>query len=106
MTEESEVKARCAGYFEQLYQVDPPAVELDVRGVIFPIADPPINYEPPSFVETQVVVNHLKWVKLLGSVASMQNLSRLVEMLYSCHSMQFCVLFETQISSQLIGRGA
>ena len=29
LTEESEVKARCAGYFERLYQADPPAVELD-----------------------------------------------------------------------------
>ena len=33
LTEESEVKAHWAGYFEQLYQGDPPAVELDVRGV-------------------------------------------------------------------------
>ena len=30
MTEESEVKARWAGYFEWLYQADPSAVELDV----------------------------------------------------------------------------
>ena len=61
MTEESEVKARWAGYFEWLYQADPPAVELDVRGVIVPIADPPINCGPPSFVETQTAVNQLKW---------------------------------------------
>ena len=33
LTEESKVKARWAGYFKQLYQADPPAVELDVRGV-------------------------------------------------------------------------
>ena len=33
LTEESEVKAGWAGYFEQLYQADPPAVEVDVRGV-------------------------------------------------------------------------
>ena len=31
LTEESEVKARWAGYFERLDQADPPAVELDVR---------------------------------------------------------------------------
>ena len=31
LTEESEVKARWAGYFERLYQADPPAVELDIR---------------------------------------------------------------------------
>ena len=40
MTGESEVKARWAGYFERLYQADPPAVELDVRGVTIHIADP------------------------------------------------------------------
>ena len=43
LTEESKVKARWAGYFEQLQQADPPAVGLDVRGVTIPIADPPIN---------------------------------------------------------------
>ena len=32
LTEESEVKAHWAGYFERLYQADPPAVEWDVRG--------------------------------------------------------------------------
>ena len=48
LTEESEVKAHWAGYFERLYQADPLAVELDVRGVNIPIADPPINCGPPS----------------------------------------------------------
>ena len=33
LTEESEVKACWAGYFERLYQADAPAVELDVMGV-------------------------------------------------------------------------
>ena len=47
LTEESEVKARWAGYFERLYQADPPAVELDVRGVTILVADPPINCSPP-----------------------------------------------------------
>ena len=60
LTEESEVNARWASYFERLYQADPPAVELDVRGVTIPIADPPINCGPPSFVETQAAVNQLK----------------------------------------------
>ena len=46
------VKARWAGYFERLYQADPPAVKLDVRGVTIPVADPPFNCGPPSFVET------------------------------------------------------
>ena len=44
MIEESEVKARWASYFEWLYQADPPVVELDVRGVIILIADPPIKW--------------------------------------------------------------
>ena len=66
MTEESEVKALWACYFEQLYQADPPAVELDVSGVTIPIADPPINCGPSSFVETQGVVNRFKLVKLPG----------------------------------------
>ena len=60
------MKARWAGYFERLYQADPPAVELDVRGVAIPTADPPINCDPPSFVETQAVVNRLKWGKAPG----------------------------------------
>ena len=47
LTEESKVKARWAGYFERLYQADPPAVELDVRCVTIPIADPPINCGSP-----------------------------------------------------------
>ena len=44
------MKARLAGYFERLYQADPPAVELEVRGVTIPIADLPINCGPPTFV--------------------------------------------------------
>ncbi len=66
MTEESKVKVRWAGYFERLYQADPPAVELDVSDVTIPIADPPINCDPPSFVETQAMVNWLKWGKAPG----------------------------------------
>ena len=60
------MKTRWAGYFEQLYQADPPAVALYVRGVTIPVADPPINCGPPSFVETQVAVNRLKWGKAPG----------------------------------------
>ena len=66
MTEESEVKARFAGYFERLYQADPPAVELDVRDVTIPIANPPINCEPALFVATQAAVNQLKGGKAPG----------------------------------------
>ena len=46
LTEESELKARWARYFERLYQADPPGVELDVRGVTISIAD--------STIETKV----------------------------------------------------
>ena len=60
LTEESKVKVRWAGYFDWLYQVDPPAVELVVRVITITIADPPINCEPPSFMETQAAVNQLK----------------------------------------------
>ena len=55
-----ELKARWADDFEQLHQADPPAVELDVRGVTILVADPAINCGPPSFVETQAAVNRLK----------------------------------------------
>ena len=61
LTAESEVKAHWAGYFERLYQADPPAVALVVKDVTIPVADPPINCGPPLFVETQVAVNPLKW---------------------------------------------
>ena len=60
------MKARWAGYFERLYQADQPALELDIRGVTIPIADPPINCNPPSFVETQAAVNQLKWGEAPG----------------------------------------
>ena len=60
------MKAHWASYFERLYLADPLAVELDVRGVTIPIADPPINCDPPSFVETQAAVNRFKWGKAPG----------------------------------------
>ena len=66
LTEESDVKARWAGYFEQLYQADSPAGGLDVRSITIPIADPPINCEPPLFVQTQVAVNRMKRCKAPG----------------------------------------
>ena len=60
------MKARYAVYFELLYQADPPTVELSVKGVTVPIADPPISDDPPSFVETQAAVNRLNWGKAPG----------------------------------------
>ena len=58
--------AHWVGYIERLYQADPPAVTLDVRGARITVADPPINCGPPSFVETQAAVNQLKCGKALG----------------------------------------
>ena len=66
LTEESDVKAPWAGYFERLNQANPSAVNFDVRGVTNPIADSPFNCDPPSFVETQAAVNRLKWGKAPG----------------------------------------
>ena len=66
LSEESEAMTCWAGYFERLSQPDPPAVKLDVRGVIITVADPPINCGPPSLVETQAAVNRLKWGKAPG----------------------------------------
>ena len=66
MTEEPEVKACWAGYFERLYQADPPAFELNVHGVAILIVDPPLNCDPTSFVETQAAMNRLKWGKPPG----------------------------------------
>ena len=107
MTEDSEVKARWANYLERLYQADPPAVELDVSGVTIPIADPPINCGPPSFVETQAAVNRLKWGKAPGICGIHAELLKAGgnAALVSC-CMQFCALPGTQASSQLNGRGA
>jgi len=65
-THGSKVKAPLASYFERLYQADPLAVELDVRGITILIADPPINCEPHSFLETQVAVNLLNGDKAPG----------------------------------------
>ena len=62
------MKARWAGYFERLYPADPLAVELDVRGVTIPNADPPINCGPPLLVETRAVVNRLKLGKAPGII--------------------------------------
>ena len=97
------MKACWAGYFEQLYQADPPAVELDISGVNIPVADPPINCSPPLFVETQTAVNRLKWDKAPG-ICGIH--AELLKAGGSCRCMQFCALPGTQASSQLTGRGA
>ena len=97
------MKAHQAGYFERLYQADRPAVDLDVRGVTIPIADPPINCDPPSFVETQAAMNRLEWSKtpwIHGIHAELLNAGG------NAVLMSFHALPGTQASSQLIGRGA
>ena len=45
------VRERWAEYFEQLYQVEPPTVSLDARGITMPVPDPPISEEPPTLAE-------------------------------------------------------
>ena len=98
LTEESEVKARWAGYFERLYQVDPPAVDLDVKGVTIPIADPPINWNPRYFVEKRTAVNRLKWGKapgICGSHAELLKAGRSV-VLVSFHAV-LCSAWNTGI---------
>ena len=100
------MKARWAGYFDRLFQADPPAVELEVSGVTITVADPPINCGAPSFVETQAAVNRLKWGKAPGICGIHAELLKAGgnAALESC--MQFCALPGTQASSQLTGRGA
>ena len=94
------MKACWAGYFEWLDQADPPAVELDVRGVTIPIADPPINCQPPSFVQTQAAVNHLKGDKapgICGIHAELLNAGGNA-VFVSLHEV-LCALFGAQASS-------
>ncbi|XP_069985571.1 uncharacterized protein [Penaeus vannamei] len=48
----SQVTAACsAEYFEQLYQVDPPTVNLDAGSAKIPLLDPPISEDVPSLTE-------------------------------------------------------
>ena len=65
LTDESEVKARWAEYFKQLYQADPPATPLDITTLPME-ADPPINCDPPTLAEMQAVVRKLKGGKAPG----------------------------------------
>ena len=101
LTEESEVKARWAGYFERLYQADPPAV----KGVTVPVADPPINCGPPSFLETQAAVNRLKWGEAPGICGIHAELLKAGGNTILVSLLEFCALFGAQASSQLTGRG-
>ena len=62
MTEESKVKARWAGYFEWLYQADPPAVELDVT---IPVANLQSTVVHLCLWKPRLV-NRLKWGEVPG----------------------------------------
>ncbi|XP_063609551.1 uncharacterized protein LOC134783569 [Penaeus indicus] len=46
-------------YFEQLFQVDPPAISLDTRGVPIFVSDPTISKEPPTVTEAREVISRL-----------------------------------------------
>ena len=65
LTEESEVRARWASYFEQLYRADPPASRLDIADHPL-VADPPIDCDPPTLLETKAAVSRLKSGKAAG----------------------------------------
>ena len=93
-------------YFERLHQADPPAVELDFRGVAIPIADPPIYCGPHSFVETQAAVNRLKWGKAQGICGIHAELLKAGgnPVLMSLHAVLCCL--EHKHHPQLTGRRA
>ncbi|XP_069978552.1 uncharacterized protein [Penaeus vannamei] len=57
---------RLAEYFEQLYQVDPPTVNLDAETVEIPLLDPPIIEDPSSLTEVRVAISKLKSGKIAG----------------------------------------
>ena len=65
LTEESEVRACWASYFERLYRADPPAARLSIADPPL-VADPPIACDPPTLLETRAAVNSLKGGKAAG----------------------------------------
>ncbi|XP_069976237.1 uncharacterized protein, partial [Penaeus vannamei] len=60
------VRERWAEYFEQLYQVDPPIVNLDVISVEILLLDPPISEDPPSLTEVMGAISKLRSGKAAG----------------------------------------
>ncbi|XP_069996804.1 uncharacterized protein [Penaeus vannamei] len=54
------VRERWAEYFEQLYQVDPPTVNLDVGNAEIPSPDPPISENPAFLTEVMGAISKLK----------------------------------------------
>lgn len=43
-----------------MYQVDPPAVDLDASGVAIPLLDPPISEEPPTLAGLRKAITGLE----------------------------------------------
>ena len=75
---------------------------MDVRGdVTLAIADPPINSDPPLFVQTQAAVNWLKWGQAPGICSIHAGLLKTG----GNAVIMFYALPGTQASSQLTGRG-
>ncbi|XP_069976317.1 uncharacterized protein [Penaeus vannamei] len=60
------VQERWAEYFEQLYQVDPPTVNLDAGSAEIPLPDPPISEDPPFLTEIRGTISKLKSGKAAG----------------------------------------
>ncbi|XP_069978598.1 uncharacterized protein [Penaeus vannamei] len=59
------VRERWAEYFE-LYQADPPTVNLDAGSAVIPLPDPPISENLPSLTEVGGVISKLKSGKAAG----------------------------------------
>lgn len=55
-----------AEYFQQLLQVDPPAVSLDAIGVVISVSDPTISEEPPTLTEVWEAISKLRGGKAMG----------------------------------------
>ncbi|XP_069994142.1 uncharacterized protein [Penaeus vannamei] len=53
-------------YFEQLYQVDPPIVNLDAGNAEVPLLDPPISEDPLSLTKAKEAISKLRSIKAAG----------------------------------------
>ena len=61
------VQERWAEYLEQLYQVDPPTVNLDAGSAEIPLPDPPFSEDAPlPLTEVRGVISKLKSGKAAG----------------------------------------
>ena len=80
----SEIRARRAGYFEELNRVDEPDREFlgDVDAVRN--AEPPVSCDPPTLEETRRAVNQLKSGKALEGCGIYAEMLRAEEPPLSC----------------------